>query len=621
MKINRLFVIGGAAALLALGLLLGRALAPDAGHSHAPAGHSEDAAGAKIWTCSMHPQIRQPEPGDCPICGMDLIPLVEDSEHEAGPRAMQMSESALGLAEVQTQPVERRFPTAKVRLVGTLEYDETQVRSLTARFPARIERLYVNYTGVEVAKGEHLAEVYSPELLTAQRELLTASRVDPQGPLARASREKLRLWDLLPEQIDAILADGEASDHIELRAPISGVVGSRNVNEGSYVQTGQSLFTIVDLGHLWLQLNAYESDLPALRYGQEVQFTVQAYPGETFTGTISFIEPVLDRKTRTVPVRVNVPNEDGRLKPGMFARGVVEARLAADGRAFSPDLAGKWISPMHPEIVKDGPGQCDICGMDLVPAESLGFVDTGDREAPLVVPSSAVLQTGTRAVVYVRLPDTERPTFEGREIVLGPKAGNDFIVNEGLQEGDQVVTQGAFKIDSALQIQAKPSMMNPKGDAPAPGHNHGQAAQPTRPHTHDAAGLSLDAASAQQLLPGYLKLQQALANDDLKAAQASLRSLMQVTGHTGAPADLVHAMLGAESLDALRKPHFDTLSAALITALQAQPEAAGETLYVMHCPMVYGDHGADWLQASDQLRNPYFGAMMLKCGEVKAKIE
>ena len=618
-----------AGAALILGLGIGRfALAPEAGHDHA----ASEAAGANasasaeptIWTCSMHPQIQQPEPGDCPICGMDLIPLVKDAGADDGPRVMSMSKSSKALAEIQTTAVQRGFPSTEVRLVGKLAYDETKEKSLTARFPARIDELFVNYPGIAVKKGEHLAKVYSPELLTAQRELLTSYRSDPNSSITAAAREKLRLWDLLPDQIDAIIASGQAKDHFILRAPIGGVVVSKKVNEGDYVKTGESLFRIVDLNELWLYLDAYESDLAWLRYGQDVAFSVEAFPGETFHGQIAFIEPEVDGKTRTVQVRVNVPNQDQRLKPGMFAKGLVEARLAEGGKVYAPEFAGKWISPMHPEIVKDGPGQCDICGMDLVPAQDLGYVRDENEEAPLHIPASAVMRTGKRAVVYIEKPNTERPTYEGREIILGPRAGDHFLVAAGLDEGERVVTKGAFKIDSALQIQAKPSMMNPQGGGPAPGHNHGGSAPQSggEDHSgHQMSALQIESEQAAQLVGDYLSMQAALAGDDLEAAKAAAKAMMEVTGHSGDLPALLHDMLAAEALDAIRRPHFEILSNAMITAAKANPGAFEQSLTVMHCPMVYPDRGADWLQSSEPLQNPYFGAMMLKCGEVKETID
>lgn len=613
--------IGGAA--LIVGLLFGRYLLPaddKAEHfrtAHAPTNESTETT---IWTCSMHPQIQQPEPGKCPICGMALIPLKNDTDNTVGTRAMSMSESARALADVQTVAVKREYPEAQIRLVGKLGYDETKVKSLTARFPARIDDLFVNFTGIEVQKGEHLAQVYSPDLLSAQRELLTAYRSDPNSSITRAAQEKLRLWDLLPEQINEILEHGEARDHFVLRAPVGGVVVSQNVKEGDYLKTGDQLFKIVDLSQLWLYLDAYESDLAWLHFGQDVSFTVESFPGEIFHGKVSFIEPEVNRMTRTVSVRVNVSNTHRRLKPGMFARGTIQARMAEGGKVFAPELAGKWISPMHPEIVKDAPGQCDICGMDLVSAEELGYVHEGEETAPLVIPSSAVLRTGKRAVVYIEKPDTDRPTYEGREIVLGPRAGDLYLVSEGVTEGERVVSHGAFKIDSALQIQAKPSMMNSDGGDPVPGHDHG--GKNSNAHAQEASETQLMISSelGPTLIPPYLRLQTALAADNLQAAKDQAKAMMEITGHSGPLPELLHTMLAADSLDSMRKPHFDALSTALIESVKADSHAFEGDLYQMHCPMVYGSTGADWIQASEDLKNPYFGATMLTCGEVKENL-
>jgi Cu(I)/Ag(I) efflux system membrane fusion protein len=626
-----LIIVATAVAALIIGIGLGRFTqsSPEV-HKHAAEapgvpGQMEASSKPTVWTCSMHPQIQQPEPGDCPICGMDLIPLESDAGADDGPRTMSMSESSRALAHIQTTLVQRDYPEAAIRLVGKLDYDATLEKSLTARFPARIDELFVNFKGISVAKGDHLAKVYSPDLLSAQRELLTSYRADPNSSITNAAREKLRLWDLAPEQIDAIIERGEAKDSFVLRAPIGGVVVAKNVKAGDYVKTGESLFKIVDLSRLWAYLDAYESDLPWLRYGQDVAFTVQAIPGETFHGQIAFIEPEVNRKTRTVPIRVNVPNPDGKLKPGMFVRSIVTSRLAEDGKVYAPEFAGKWISPMHPEVVKDGPGQCDVCGMDLVPAEELGYVDNSTENAPLIVPSSAVLRTGKRAVVYVEKPDTDRPTYEGREIVLGPRAGNFYLVASGLDAGERVVTNGAFKIDSALQIQAKPSMMNPEGGGSTPGHNHGgeaPASGEAAPSPHAGmAMLKIADDVAPELLSPYLAMQSALAGDDLDAAKAEAKAMMEITGHSGSLPEMLHDMLAAETLEALRKPHFETLSNAMIAAAKANPASFNSELIIMHCPMVYGDRGADWLQASEPLLNPYFGAMMLKCGEVKEMIK
>lgn len=610
---------GAVIAALVVGLLIGR----QTSSTTAPVTAQVDSAAAEPtqWTCSMHPNIIQPDQGDCPICGMDLIPLMKATDDDLGPRAMSMTKSSMALADIQTTVVARAFPTVEVNLVGRLEYDQTKIRSLTARFPARIDQLYVNYQGAPVKQREHLAKIFSPELSTAQHELLLAYHADPESSLTQASREKLRLWDLLPEQIDAIIEAGQASDRFELIAPIGGIVVEKLVNEGDYVQTGQPLMTIVDLSRLWLFLDAYESDLQWLRFGQDVIFTVEAFPGESFSGRIAFIEPELNRRSRTVRIRVNVDNSDGRLKAGMFARGIVQAKVAEGGKVYAPELAGKWISPMHPEIVKDGPGSCDVCGMDLVTAESLGYVEVPEGEIPLVVPGSAVLRTGKRAVVYVQKTDAEAPTFEGREITLGPRAGDVYIVKSGLQENDRVVTNGAFKIDSALQIQAKPSMMSPEGGNGESGHaGHGGEPAASGTATVSSDSLQIDTATALLILQDYFILQNTMASDDYPGAKEALKSMMNKTGHSGPLPDLIHTMLATDSMEALRRPLFETLSNALIAAVQASPGEFSGDIFLMHCPMVYPDRGADWLQPGDKLLNPYFGAMMLTCGVVKTNL-
>ncbi len=477
----------GVAFLIAAGFLAGYLVSPHV-RTEAAAQDTHADQGPEKWYCSMHPQIIRDRPGLCPICEMDLIPMPTSLVADAASRELAVSETAAKLMDIQTSPVERRCVAVEVRMVGKVEYDETRVKSIAAWSPGRIDRLYVDFTGTRVKKGDHLVELYSPELISAQAELLQAARAASRASIetseylkdsARttldAARQKLRLLGLAPEQIEAIETSGEPLKHVTIYSPISGVVIGKMATEGMYVGTGSHIYTVADLSEVWVKLDAYESDLSWIRYGQQVTFTAEAHPGEVFKGWISFIAPTLDARTRTVKVRVNVPNPDERIKPDMFVRAVVQSRVAQEGKVMHPDLAGKWTCPMHPSIVRDQAGSCDICEMDLVTTESLGYVAAEeDERLPLVIPASAPLITGKRAVVYVRKPDAEHPTFEGRQIVLGPRAGDFYIVKKGLAEGEQVVTHGGFKIDSALQIQAKPSMMNPEGEAMPDAHQHGE---------------------------------------------------------------------------------------------------------------------------------------------------
>jgi membrane fusion protein, copper/silver efflux system len=429
-----------------------------------------------IWTCSMHPQIRLPKPGKCPICGMTLIPVQNEHENEGSSKPiLNLSDAAKKLAEIEVEPVERKYVASEIRMTGKIDYDETRVKYITVRFGGRLERLYVDYTGVPVSKSEHLVDIYSPDLITAQEELLQSLKLanGTSGTFKKiaektvqSAREKLLLWGLTETQIESIEKAGKTEDILTIYSPISGIVTEKNAVEGMYVSTGEKIYTIADLSHLWLKLDAFESDISYLNYGQKVEFNVEAYPGETFEGRIAFINPVLDEITRTIKIRVNVDNTGGKLKPGMFARSIVKAKLGSNEKLINTDLSGKWICPMHPEIIKDHSGSCDICGMALVPAEKMGFDNsTMNMKPPLMIKASAPLITGKRAIVYIQDPDKEKPTYSGREIILGPRVGDYYIVRSGLSEGELVVVNGNFKIDSALQINAKPSMMNPEGDS------------------------------------------------------------------------------------------------------------------------------------------------------------
>jgi len=338
-----------------------------------------------FWTCSMHPNIQKQGPGKCPICGMNLIPVTSGTKGKemGGMRQIVISDAARALMNIQTIPVERRYVTAEVRMVGKVDYDETRLGYITAWISGRLDRLYVDYTGVAVNKGDHMVYIYSPELYSTQDELIQVLKhsrgragndsIFPDvADLIDPVRERLRLWGMTKEQIQEIEKSEKPSDHLTIYSPMSGIVIQKNRQEGDYVNVGDRIYKIADLNQVWVMLDAYESDLVWLRYGQEIIFTTEAYPGEEFIGRIAFIEPVLNEKTRTVKVRVNVPNISGKLKPEMFVHGVVRTQISTGGRVVDPYLVGKWISPMHPEIVKSNPGDCDICGMPLVRAESLG---------------------------------------------------------------------------------------------------------------------------------------------------------------------------------------------------------------------------------------------------------
>jgi membrane fusion protein, copper/silver efflux system len=371
-----------------------------------------DTVKSTIWTCSMHPQIKMEQPGNCPLCGMELIPLAQAGVTSVDPDAIHMSNEAAQLANVLTTTITKHKAVKEVRLYGKVQADERLFQSQTAHIPGRIERLNINFTGESVIRGQVLAEVYSPELITAEQELLeTVKTRQTQPELYEASKEKLRQWKLTDDQITKIENSGAIQNNFEVLSNTSGTVTARLVNKGDYISAGTVLFEIADLSKVWIMFDAYESDLQFLRIGENLSFQLQALPGVDFNGNIIFIDPVIDPVTRVAKVRVETGNQSGKLKPEMFATGIVSSSLTE-------------------------------------------YTDN------VIIPKSAVLWTGKRSIVYVKLAGSEEPLFKIREVELGPLLGESYVIINGLSEGEEIVTSGTFSVDAAAQLEGKPSMMN-----------------------------------------------------------------------------------------------------------------------------------------------------------------
>lgn len=580
-----LALLGYALGMLTLGL---HSCSSKENHEgHQPQGSQEE---KRVWTCSMHPQIQKSEPGQCPICGMDLIPLNATEDLSAlAPNQVVLSERAQALAELRTTPVRRRSRAlSQVRLLGRVQADETTLRAITAWTGGRIDRLHVSATGESVKAGQGIATLYSPEIFAAHQDLLVAKRqverLDKSSEASRravsqaleAARERLRLLGVSDGELSRMENQSSPTRSVTIRTPYAGTVIERMATEGAYVTTGTPLYRIADLSKLWVQLDAYESDLPSISEGQTVLLTVDALPSEEFEGKVTFIDPTLDQRKRTAQVRVEVTNNDGRLRPGMFA----EATL-------------------------------------------IGGESSDDEKSPLVVPKTAPLFTGRRAIVYVEKELESGTRYEARTVRLGPRLGDFYPVVAGLSEGERVVSRGAFALDADLQIRGGASMMTRGDDTEEGGWD---------------SVIELSEKERAKLSPtitAYLDVQQSLAQDRLEDAKKAARRLDEAlveVDFAGSPetksrwpalaSDLrqgARLIEKAHDLEGARAA-FEDLSGAVESLLRNFGNPLEETLHLAFCPMASGSRGASWIQEGTAIENSYFGASMSTCGEITTEV-
>ncbi|MEZ4939875.1 MAG: efflux RND transporter periplasmic adaptor subunit [Saprospiraceae bacterium] len=561
---------------LAAGILIGWLIKPGHDHQAEAANTSQEQTAAAIWTCSMDPQVRQSEPGKCPLCGMDLIPLEPDTE--AGkPLALKMSPTAMQLANVQTATVGYGMPTRELRLNGKVQPDERRVYSQVSHLEGRVEQLLVNFTGEPVRQGQKLGTLYSPTLVTAQEELLAAKQIqDMQPALFRAAREKLKNWKLTDSQIDEILTAGKAQERFPILADVGGLVLTKHVNLGDYLMRGMPLYDIADLSRVWVLFDVYESDMPWVKVGSTVSFEIQSLPGRSFTGKVSFIDPVIDPVTRVATARVELANPGGKLKPEMFASGLIKTQLAG-------------------------------------------------RTESIIAPKSAVLWTGDRSVVYVKNTEARGINFSMREVTLGPLVGDGYVIKSGLKPGEEIAVNGAFSIDAAAQLAGKPSMMNPNGGAATTGN------------AAAAAVISKEAKIAiQKLFDLYFPLKDALVAGNFSEAKKQAGQLKKAMDQTpmalfegAAHASWMNSSkMSAAALEQFRKAGNIEAARSAFKSLSEQMVVLARTfgpfdaaIFVQHCPMADDNIGAHWLSLDKAIRNPYFGDKMLKCGSVTETIQ
>ena len=560
--------------------------------------HSEEIASGQMWTCSMHPQIMQPEPGDCPICGMDLIPAETGADGLLADQ-FKMTENAMALANIQTTVVgSGAIEAGTLKLSGKIRENEESNAVQVTYFAGRIERLYVNSTGERVGKGQRLATIYSPELVSAQQELLTAASLKESQPeLYSAVRNKLKLWKLSEKQINSIEQAGKVQEYFPVYATVSGTVTHKMVEEGDYVKLGQPLYKIANLNTVWAEFDAYENQIASLKEGQGIKIVTNAYPNQEFDAKISFIDPLLNSATRTIVVRAVLNNRKDKFKPGMFVEGKVE-------------------------------------GTEMQMNEAIN------------VPASAVMWTGERSVVYVKTNPNE-PVFEMRDVLLGNASGDTYTIIEGLQNGDEIVTNGTFTVDAAAQLQGKKSMMNAEGGKTMTGHeghlgmqNDGSGDKMNNT-SHSEMNKRIEVASKFQnqlkrVFEDYILLKDALVNDNATEAQTAAKKI----GQNLAKVDMKlltneeahnHWMTIQKELKnsanaiennsdiATQRGHFKHLSAHITSGIKLF--GVNQKVYRDFCPMADNNKGAFWLSLEEEIRNPYYGEAMLKCGEVRETIE
>lgn len=626
-----IFLLAGVLFIVALGIAqrIGWISAEGSNQATGPVG------GNQVYTCSMHPQIRQPNPGRCPICGMALVVAAAGGD-DLDELSVKIEPAQRRLANIATIEVKREPVSATIQTIGAIAIDESRMSTIATYIDGRLERLFADYTGVDVAKGDHLAVIYSPELHRAQVEYIetrkglsgmTSAALEvvrqAQTKLVTNLRQKLVELGMTEDQIVELEETGLAKSRLTIYAPIGGTVIEKLAVEGKYVKAGEPIYRIADLSTVWLMLELYPEDAARIRYGQRVESEMQSLPGQIFNGRVAFIDPSVNPKKRTVGVRVEFLNNEGQLRPGDYADATIFLPIGQQGEVYDSGLAGRWISPMHPQIISDQPGQCPICGMDLVPTTKFGYAETPvEQPTSLDVPRSAVLMAGDSSVVYV---ETEPGRFEIRPVTVGPILRDKVIILGGLKEGEMVATAGNFLIDSQMQLAGKPSLIDPTRAIIA------QQTRNTPLEFADVRPTILPGTAGQDLealFAAYFNIQQALAADK-KPAESDATTLHQLATllaanpvlPENAHADLATIAKHSEHLHHLelekaRQDAFRPISHAVVSlATLVRGDQAATSFHHMFCPMVKGG-GGDWLQATSELVNPYWGAQMLNCGDV-----
>lgn len=391
----------------------------DDGDGHTKFEHAVE----QLYTCSMHPFIVKDKPGTCPICGMELIKKINGGAADGTamtPEQQQQAEmlgkvsmSAIQriMANVATLEAKQQALSKEINAVGIVQFDQSRQSKVTAWVAGRIDRLNVNTVGAFVSKDRPVAELYSPELLATQQEYLLALKsreqlkastikaISESGEgLVTSAKQRLMLYGVKESQIAELERAGKPIIKLPIYTPLSGVVIEKMVQQGQYVNVGDVLFNVADLSTVWVEVEVYESEFQNIRIGQQVEIRSQSYPGRSFSGRITFVYPFLDPKTRTVKARVEMANPGLKLKPDMFVNAIIKVGIGSS----------------------------------------------------IVVPSTAVIDSGKRQVVWV---ESQPGVFEQREVQVGERADDKVQIISGIKVGEKVAVSGAYLIDSESQLR------------------------------------------------------------------------------------------------------------------------------------------------------------------------
>ncbi|GHT21759.1 hypothetical protein FACS189419_03150 [Planctomycetales bacterium] len=552
--ISVLLFIGFAAAFTAAGWFAG---AHTAGGAKTGAAESNERK-IKYYQCSMDPQITSDKPDKCTICGMALAPVYEGgaSTGTDNDGLVKLAPGTADVISVAASPVLTAPIHKTLRVAGVIVDDETKHRVLSARVPGRIENLYVNQVGIEVVKDQPLAEFYSPDVLTAQRQYLEKVRAGERGAFTASEiaddREKLLGFGLVEEDIRKLEQTRKPEPMFTLRAPFDGTVTSRRAYEGQYVGVNDELFEIGNFSTLWFVFDAYERDLPVLRYNQSVDVTFSSLPNETLTAPIAFIDPNVNPVSRTARVRVVLPNPNRRILNNQTANGIVHIET--------------------PPV--------------------------------LSVPRSALLYTHRKPVVYV---ETAPGAYQLRQVKLGIVGDDTAEVQVGVKEYERVVTQAALLIDSQSQ------MMRIAGDELTT-ENEKQKMENGSNLSPSLANTPLD----EEFIDAVCKITSALSSDDLPEYQKNLSAVKGLVKQLPEEVQkvllpLVEKLVEGKTLQEARAP-FEIFSNTVADVVRLQPKEKRQT-FIFQCPMSPVLGTARWIQKNNaELLNPFFGSEMLNCG-------